>query len=55
VANEQAPEVGTDRREFLEHAGKIAVAAPAVAILLSAASKPAQASGIPNVPAKPPS
>jgi hypothetical protein len=31
------------RREFLKRAGQIAAAAPAVAVLLSAASKPASA------------
>jgi hypothetical protein len=36
-----------DRREFLQTAGKAAVAAPAVALLLSAASKSAiAASGV---------
>jgi hypothetical protein len=38
----------TDRREFLQTAGKAAVAAPAVTLLLSAAaSKSARASGVP--------
>lgn len=34
-----------ERRDFLKKAGKLAVAAPAVGLLLSAAAKPAAASG----------
>jgi len=33
----------TDRREFLKQAGKVAVTAPAVAVLLSAGAKQAAA------------
>jgi hypothetical protein len=39
----------TDRREFLQTAGKAAVAAPAVALLLSAASKSAIAQSVSGV------
>jgi hypothetical protein len=37
--------VTEERREFLKRAGQVAAAAPAVAVLLSAASKPASAGG----------
>jgi hypothetical protein len=35
-----------ERREFLKKAGQVAAAAPAIAVLLSAAAKPASANGI---------
>ena len=38
-------ETSADRREFLKKAGKVAVAVPAVALLLSANATPAAASG----------
>ena len=45
---EKIGEIGAksaDRREFLKKAGKVAVAVPAVALLLSANATPAAASG----------
>jgi len=41
IANESAIR---ERREFLKKAGKVALTAPAAALLLSAANMPAQAS-----------
>jgi hypothetical protein len=41
--NRPGTNVTEDRREFLKKAGQVAAAAPAVAVLLSAASKPASA------------
>ena len=36
------------RREFVKTSAKVAIAAPAVALLLDASTKPAQASIVPN-------
>ena len=40
--------ISAERRKFLKKAGTVAVAAPAAALLLSAKTKPALASGISN-------
>ena len=42
-STEPAPLTEEDRRDFLRRAGKFAVTAPATALLLQAAAKPAKA------------
>ena len=46
IKDETAPNTALLRREFLKGAGKAAIAAPAVALILSASSKPAKADAI---------
>jgi hypothetical protein len=46
IENDIAPNTAPRRREFLKAGCKAAIAAPAVALLLSASSKPAKADAI---------
>ena len=47
------PEVSDSRRDFLNRAGKIAVTAPAAALLLAASTRPSQAQSASNPPRQP--